>query len=107
MIDIEADDTPPGTQADGQDWPSGHSVLLARRHRYTRKISYFRAWTPTPVPLVDLVAVVCARWHVDVRQPRCTSSTFRLSWGASSLELGPALPGVVAAWAIAEFFQSV
>ena len=65
MISIEADDTPPGTQPDGQDWPTGHSVLLARRHRYTRKISYFRAWTPTPVSLADLVAVVCARWHVE------------------------------------------
>lgn len=65
MIAIETDDTPPGTPADGQDRPTGHAVLLARRHRYTRKISYFRAWTPAPVSLADLVAVVCARWHVE------------------------------------------
>jgi hypothetical protein len=65
MITVQGDDTPPGPQADGQDRPTGHSVLLARRHRYTRKISYFRVWTPTPVSLADLVAVVCARWHVE------------------------------------------
>jgi SRSO17 transposase len=65
LITIEPDDTPSGAQADGQDWPIGHSVLLARRHRYTRKISYFRCWTPTPVSLADLVFVVCARWHVE------------------------------------------
>ena len=65
MIAIEPDDTPTGTRTDGQDRPGGHSVLLARRHRYTRKIAYFRAWTPTPVSLADLVAVVCARWHVE------------------------------------------
>jgi len=47
------------------DCPTGHSVLLARRHRYTRKISYFRCWTPTLVALTDLVAVVCARWHIE------------------------------------------
>jgi SRSO17 transposase len=65
MITVQGDDTPPGPQADGQDRPTGHSVLLARRHRYTRKISYFRVWTPTPVSLADLVAVVCARWPVE------------------------------------------
>jgi SRSO17 transposase len=65
LLAIEPDDTPTGTQPDGQPWPTGHSVLLARRHRYTRTISYFRAWTPTRVPLADLVAVVRARWHVE------------------------------------------
>jgi len=65
MLAIEPDDTPTGTRPDGRPWPGGHSVLLARRHRYTRKISFFRCWTPNPVPLADLVAVVCARWHVE------------------------------------------
>jgi SRSO17 transposase len=60
MIAIEPDDTPTD-QATGP----GHSVLLIRRHRYTRKLSYFRCWTPTPVPRSDLITVVCARWHVE------------------------------------------
>jgi SRSO17 transposase len=45
--------------------PRGHSVLLVRRHRYTRVLAFFRAWTPGPVSLTDLVAVVCARWHIE------------------------------------------
>lgn len=54
-----------GTGADRRAGSAGYSVLLMRRHRYTRTISYFRAWTPTPVSLADLVAVVCARWHIE------------------------------------------
>ena len=65
LLAIEPDDTPTGTQPDRHPWPTGHSALLARRHRYTPKISYFRAWTPHPVPLTDLATVVCARWHVE------------------------------------------
>jgi SRSO17 transposase len=66
LLAVQADDTPTHddtTSATAR--PAGHSVLLMRRHRYTRKISYFRAWTPTPVSLADLVAVVCARWHIE------------------------------------------
>ena len=71
MLAIEADDTPTTDDTTAQaggtatDRPVGHSVLLMRRHRYTRKISYFRCWTPTPTSLADLVAVVCARWHIE------------------------------------------
>jgi hypothetical protein len=46
LIGIEPDDTPTGTPTDGQQRPPRHSALLTRHHRYTRKISYFRAWTP-------------------------------------------------------------
>jgi SRSO17 transposase len=80
MLAITADDTPTGTRADAQPWPHGHCVLLARRHRYTRTISFFRAWTPTPVPLADLVAVVCARWHVE--------EDFQLSKRTANLDSG-------------------
>ena len=44
MVEVTSDDTPGGH--DG-----GHSVLLARRHRYTGQLSYYRCWTPGPVPL--------------------------------------------------------
>jgi hypothetical protein len=72
ILAVEPDDAPTVDNTDdvtsaqaSTERPVGHSVLLMRRHRYTRKISYFRAWTPTPVSLVDLVAVVCARWHIE------------------------------------------
>jgi len=60
-----SNDTSARVRGTATDRPAGHSVLLMRRHRYTRKISFFRAWTPTPVSLADLVAVVCARWHIE------------------------------------------
>lgn len=55
MLEVAADDTP-----DGQT-EAGTSVLLARRHRYTRTVSFFRCWSPTQVTLARLVAVVCRR----------------------------------------------
>jgi SRSO17 transposase len=68
LLAIDDDDTPATdheTDASERGRPAGHSALLARRHRYTRKISYFRCWTPAPVPLTALVAAVCARWHIE------------------------------------------
>jgi SRSO17 transposase len=66
LLAVQPDDTPTGDDtAQATTRPEGHSVLLMRRHRYTRKISYFRAWTPAPVSLTDLVTVVCARWHIE------------------------------------------
>ena len=50
MLEITADDTP-----DDQD--NGHSPLLIRRHRYTRTLSFYRCWTPAPVPLPRLIAI--------------------------------------------------
>jgi SRSO17 transposase len=58
MLEVTSDDTP-----DGHD--DGHSVLLARRHRYTGQLSYYRCWTPEPVPLPELIAVASARWRVE------------------------------------------
>jgi SRSO17 transposase len=58
MLEVTSDDTP-----DGHD--DGHSVLLARRHRYTGQLSYYRCWTPEPVPLPKLIAVASARWRVE------------------------------------------
>jgi SRSO17 transposase len=58
MLQVTADDTP-----DSQD--DGHSVLLIRRHRYTRTLSFYRCWTPGPVPLSRLIAVAQARWRIE------------------------------------------
>ena len=35
----------------------GHSVLLARRHRYTGQLSFYRCCTPGPGPLSRLIAI--------------------------------------------------
>jgi SRSO17 transposase len=58
LIDITGDDAP-----DGQE--GGHSALLVRRHRYTRVLSYYRCWTPQPVPLKRLISVAVARWRIE------------------------------------------
>jgi SRSO17 transposase len=58
MLNIRADDTPDG-HADG------HSVLLVRRHRYTRTVSFYRCFTPGPVPLSRLIAIAVARWRIE------------------------------------------
>ena len=55
---MTSDDTP-GGHADG------HSVLLARRHRYTGQLSFYRSWTPGPVPLSRLIAIASSRWRIE------------------------------------------
>ncbi|MGW4995785.1 IS701 family transposase [Streptomyces mirabilis] len=60
MIEVTADDTP-----DGHDSEAGTSVLLVRRHRYTRTVSYYRCFAPGPVTLARLVSLVCRRWRVE------------------------------------------
>jgi SRSO17 transposase len=58
MLQVTSDDTPGGHDA-------GHSVLLVRRHRYTGTLSYYRCWTPGPVPLSKLIAIASARWRIE------------------------------------------
>ena len=58
MLQVASDDTPGGSGA-------GHSVLLTRRHRYTGQLSYYRCWTPGPVPLSKLITVAVARWRIE------------------------------------------
>ena len=58
MLEVTSDDTPGGQ-------PDGHSMLLARRHRYTGTLSYCRCWTPGPVPLARLIAIAVARWRIE------------------------------------------
>ena len=40
-------------------------MLLARRHRYTGQLSYYRCWSPGPVPLSKLIAIASARWRIE------------------------------------------
>ena len=58
MLEVTSDDTPDGH--------GGHSVLLARRHRYTGKLSFCRCWTPGPVPLSRLIAIAVIRWRIEM-----------------------------------------
>jgi len=58
MLEVASDDTPGGQ-------PDGHSELLARWHRYTGTLSYYRCWTPGPVPLSRLIAIAVARWRIE------------------------------------------
>ena len=58
MPEVTSDDTPDGHA-------SGNSVLLARRHRYTGQLSFYRCWTPGPVPLSRLATIASARWRIE------------------------------------------
>jgi SRSO17 transposase len=73
MLEVTSDDTPDGHCG-------GHSVLLARRHRYTGTLSYYRCWTPRPVPLSRLITVASARWRIE--------EDHQLSKQAASLDAG-------------------
>lgn len=55
LIEVRPDDTPTGSDN------SGHAFLVARRHRYTRELSFYRCYSTTPVSLADLVHVICTR----------------------------------------------
>jgi SRSO17 transposase len=62
MLEVTSDDAP-GDQHGERD--AGHSALLVRRHRYTGTCSYYRCWTPVPVPLTRLIATASARWRIE------------------------------------------
>lgn len=57
LIDVAPDDTPDGTP--------GHCVLVVRRHRYTRQLSFYRCNSTTPVSLADLVDIICTRGKTE------------------------------------------
>ena len=57
MLEVTSDDTPGGHG-------DGHSALLVRRHRYTGQLSYYRCWTPGPVPLPKLIAIAVVNAYV-------------------------------------------
>ena len=68
MLEVTSDDTP-----DGHD--GGHSVLLVRRHRYTGQLSFYRCWTPGPVPLARLIAIAVTRWRIEEDHQLAKQST--------------------------------
>ena len=58
MLEVAGDDTPAG-RADG------YSELLAPAAPLTGRLSYYRCWTPGPVPLSRLIAIAVARWRIE------------------------------------------
>jgi SRSO17 transposase len=74
-IDVRPDDTP----AENKN-KNGASVLVARRHRYTGEVSFFRCWAPGDVALGTLVEVICRRWRIE--------ETFQLGKGFTGLDQG-------------------
>ncbi|MFF0087785.1 IS701 family transposase [Streptomyces canus] len=72
-LDIRADDAPAGQAA-------GTSALVARRHRYTGELSYFRCWAPGLIALATLVEIICCRWRIE--------ETFQLAKGFTGLDQG-------------------
>lgn len=71
---MSADDVPDGQEDDGT------SVLVARRHRCTGEISYFRCWAPGDVTLARLVEAICRRWRIE--------ETFQLGKAFTGLDQG-------------------
>jgi SRSO17 transposase len=72
-LDVRADDTPDGHS-------DGVSVLVARRHRYTGEVSFYRCWAPGNVTLAQLVEVICRRWRIE--------ETFQLDKTFTGLDQG-------------------
>jgi SRSO17 transposase len=68
MLEVTSDDNPGGHD-------DGHSVLLIRRHRYTRKLSFYRCWTPGPVPLARLISIAVTRWRIEEDHQLAKQST--------------------------------
>src|SRR5262249_22092841 len=62
MLEVTSDDAPGGHHGKHD---AGHSVLLIRRHRYTGTCSFYRCWTPRPVPLTRLIAIAVTRWRIE------------------------------------------
>jgi SRSO17 transposase len=62
MLEVTSDDAP--SDQHGQR-DAGRSALLVRRHRYTGTCSFYRCWTPEPVPLARLIAIAVTRWRIE------------------------------------------
>ncbi|MEV8562524.1 transposase [Streptomyces sp. NPDC051917] len=74
-LDVRPDDTPVENEN-----VAGTSVLVARRHRYTGEVSYFRCWSPGSVSLGTLVEVISRRWRIE--------EIFQLAKGFTGLDQG-------------------
>jgi SRSO17 transposase len=62
MLEVTSDNAP-GDHHGKHD--AGRGVLLVRRHRYTGTCSFYRCWTPEPVPLTRLIAIAVTRWRIE------------------------------------------
>jgi SRSO17 transposase len=62
MLEVTSDDAPSDHHGTRE---AGRSVLLVRRHRYTGTCSFYRCWTPGPVPLSRLIAIAVTRWRIE------------------------------------------
>jgi hypothetical protein len=82
MLEATSDDTPDGHGA-------GHSSLLARRHRYTGKLSFYRCWTPGPVPLSRLIAIAVIRWRIEEDHQLARQSTSLDAGATATARPGP------------------
>ncbi|MFI6696389.1 IS701 family transposase [Streptomyces sp. NPDC050433] len=56
----------------------GRHQLLIRRNRATGELTYYRCWSPGPVPLATLVRVAGSRWRVE--------ETFQAGKGLAGLD---------------------
>jgi SRSO17 transposase len=56
---VGTDDRAADPQRTGRHW------LLIRRNRRTDEMAYYRAYSPTPVPLAELVRVAGTRWKIE------------------------------------------
>jgi SRSO17 transposase len=63
MLEVTSDDAPDGHHGRHE---AGRSALLVRRHRYTGTCSFYRCWTPGPVPLTRLIATAVTRWQIEM-----------------------------------------
>ncbi|MCX4784519.1 IS701 family transposase [Streptomyces sp. NBC_01264] len=84
-LDVRPDDTPDENENEnenenGAGAGAGTSVLVARRHRYTGEVSFFRCWAPGDVSLATLVEVICRRWRIE--------EAFQLGKGFTGLDQG-------------------
>ncbi|WP_258382861.1 IS701 family transposase [Streptomyces sp. NTH33] len=59
LIDVRADDAP------AEDTDGGQALVVVRRHRYTREVSFYRCHSTTPVSLAGLVDIICTRWKIE------------------------------------------
>ncbi|WP_406191072.1 IS701 family transposase [Streptomyces sp. NBC_01017] len=82
-LDVRPDDTPDENENENENENAagaGTSVLVARRHRYTGEVSYFRCWAPGDVALATLMEVISRRWRIE--------ETFQLTKGFTGLDQG-------------------
>ena len=75
LMELDDHNCQPVAEAIGHRGPHRLQHLLARRHRYTGQLSFYRCWTPGPVPLSKLIAIAVARWRIEEDHQLAKQST--------------------------------